>query len=80
MDQLIELKPCPHCYFETERHVVQGDAKTWYVECLFCFAQGPSGETAEEATKKWNERGGDPCKYRCQIEKMVEEWSPGKNE
>lgn len=52
------LKECPFCGSENvsrEEYNIVGPGNNW-VECHKCDAQGPSGDTPEEAAAAWNKR------------------------
>lgn len=52
---------CPHCDGE-ELELFSGEYEPgdpfWYVACLECGAEGPHGETPEDACKLWDAKHG----------------------
>ncbi len=48
---MIKPKVCPFCGSEKWEIAVG-----YFVYCIECAAEGPTGSTKEEAIEKWNER------------------------
>ena len=53
----MELKDCPFCGHNEVMTFDHGDC--FAVGCLNCHAEGPSADTRDEATEKWNDRAHD---------------------
>ena len=58
-----DLKPCPFCQTPPAPSEVRGLC-FWYVHCMECDADGPTGDSREAAIAAWNRRtpalGGSP--------------------
>ena len=54
---MAELKPCPFC--GRELLSIEGWKDLFWIECINCQTEGPSGETKAEAIEKWNWRAED---------------------
>lgn len=50
-----DLFPCPWCGNKPGAHPA-GHEGFWRIACSHCFALGPSGNTVEEARRKWDMR------------------------
>lgn len=58
----MKLKPCPFCG-SNETELVKGDE--WYVACLTCWADGPTGGSNEKAEEQWNYRHRPSVAEQC---------------
>ena len=56
-EEMAELKPCPFC--GRELLSIEGWKDLFWIECINCQTEGPSGETKEEAIEVWNWRAED---------------------
>lgn len=54
----VELKSCPFCGSEYISVPHNADINTW-ASCLACMADGPLGDTTQEAITAWNTRAGE---------------------
>lgn len=52
------LKPCPWCG-DTNFLYPSEDHQYKIIACEFCYSQGPSCRSYEEAEVKWNTRAGE---------------------
>ncbi len=49
------LKSCPFCGSDNVRNEA-APASAHFATCLFCYADGPTARTLEEAGERWNRR------------------------
>ena len=56
-ERKMKIKPCPFCKGDDVRAASNtvNDRPAW-VECSFCFAEGPVVDSKQEAIKAWNMR------------------------
>jgi len=56
---MCRLKPCPFCrckYQTTTAHCLAIAGNTLYTVLCMCGAEGPTGDTPNEAARAWNRR------------------------
>ena len=50
------MSPCPFCG-SADIHMMSGeDGHKSYVVCTSCMAEGPTGDSDEDALERWNQR------------------------
>jgi len=57
----MNLKPCPFCGVVSldSCSTVFNEDPTYFMTCLECYAEGPTGTTVDEALEAWNRRVND---------------------
>ena len=52
----VDVKPCPYCGHTKMQLQYPDESIFFWVRCVNCQAEGPTGETDVVAVERWNER------------------------